>query len=172
MLQLTPDHFLIAIEALKRQYQLDLNKAHNCIRNPNQKIVDKKAEAFAGFIIKELDNYLEQQEHLDNTYIERQDPCNYCIHLTPIGDDDETFEDYDMICAKSHDLSDGKNEIDRSKTGCHDYEPEEDAEAKIAYEISRKKEFWQMFDKKEFKLMAVDVLFNKIKDKIKGQEEE
>lgn len=131
---------------------LNTSKAKNAITDVTREDLirhaevsaDKKARAFKKDFFDEIEKFLKQEREFDKTYMERQDPCQYCKKLQMASDENE--ESFDTMCELGCDPDE-----DRSKCGCPFYDPYDDAKEQQQQEIQRRKDFWKKFDEKEFK---------------------
>jgi len=103
----------------------------------------KSARAFKKDFFNEIEKFLKQEREFDETYMERQEPCQYCKKLQMACDNEE---DFDTMCADGCDLDEN-----RTKCGCPFYDPNDDAKEQQEHEIQERKKFWEKFDEKEFK---------------------
>jgi len=134
-----------AVRAFFRMFAISKRKNYNedVIRHV-ETTAKKMALALKKDFFNEIEKFLKEERKFDETYMERQEPCQYCKKLQIVSDENE--EDWDTMCEAGFDTDE-----DKSKCGCPFYDPYDDAKEQQQYKIQIIKDFWKKFDEKEFK---------------------
>ena len=124
------------------------------------KEIEIKSEILSDRLIEIIDLFLNGEKNLDYNFMDLRDPCAYCKRFS-IGDLDVKLLNFNGKCEKGYNTL-----LDRSETGCVDFDPNDNYMEEIEFEKINRKKKWEEFDYVGFKNGFFEMLSKSIADRL------